>query len=286
MTSRKIFGHRDGFTPDSVMAIADLTTGNPIFTAGLLAFFVRKAKAPINLKLLGWLLTRRNRTWGISISGILFVLSLLKRGSDALSWKARNNGVVDKYDWVREVVLVTGASSGIGARVCQMLTERGIKVAGLDVQEPLYSLPENMRFYKCDITNQDQIAEVAARVRSELGEVTVLLNNAGIGKGAPILDMSPRDINAVININAISHFWTVKEFLPFMVKKNHGHVITVASMASYVSPPGITAYGMSKAAALAFHESLTMELKYHHNALAVRTSVIVSVDIPKDWVEG
>lgn len=86
--------------------------------------------------------------------------------------------------------------------------------------------------------------------------------------------MTEKDVNAVMQVNAICHYWTVQEFLPYMVEHDHGHVLTVASMASYVSPPGISAYGMSKAAALAFHESLTMELLHHHKTPRVRTSLI------------
>lgn len=294
MPARKIFGHRDGFTVDSVLALQDLTTQNPFFTAALLAFFIRRARAPLNSSIVGWLLNRRNRTWGISISGILFCLSVLKRASDYLSFKARNNGVDDKYDWTKEIVLVTGASSGIGGRVCQMLTDRGIKVVGLDVQQPLYPVPARMKFYICDISKREKVIEVADTIRSEVGAPTVLLNNAGIGESFPlstslrharlltispgragfIVDMKEKDIQAVMNINALCHYYTVQAFLPSMMQKGHGHVLTVASMASYVSPPGISAYGMSKAAALAFHETLTMELKLVHKTPKIRTSMI------------
>lgn len=179
---RKIIGHRDGFTADTVLAIQDLTTQNPIFTAGLLAYFIRKSNAPLNAGLVGWLFNRRNRTWGISISGVLFVLSLLKRVNSYLSRQARNNSVTDKYDWTKEIVVVTGASSGIGGRVCQMLCERGIKVVGVDVQQPLYTPPARMKFYTCDITSRSQVFDLAETIRSEVGRPTILLNNAGIGR--------------------------------------------------------------------------------------------------------
>lgn len=88
------------------------------------------------------------------------------------------------------------------------------------------------------------------------------------------MEMQEKDIHAVMNVNAISHFWTVQAFLPHMVEQNHGHILTVASMASYTGPPGISVYGMSKAAALSFHESLTMELLHFHKTPKVRTSMI------------
>lgn len=208
----------------------------------------------MNLHIVGWLLKQRNRTWSFTISGVLFGMAIYKRFSDNLSFRARNNGVEDKYDWTREVVLVTGASSGIGARVVQMLTARGMKVAGLDVQEPSYEVPARMRFYKCDITVREQLAEVGQKIRSEVGQITVLLNNAGIARApTPIMNCSEEDTNAIVQINALSHFKSVQEFLPNMLEHDHGHVITITSMASYVSPPGLASYGMPKAAALAFH---------------------------------
>lgn len=277
MGRRVIFGHRDGFTLDSVLAIQDLTTLNPVFNALLFAFFLKRAKAPLNLRLVGWLLRgggRKNRTWGTTLSGLFLVISLLKKWSDAKSRKARNNGTEDVYDWTKEVVVVTGASSGIGARVSQMLGERGIKVVGIDVQRPLYPIPPRMTFYSCDITSRDKVKEVGDQIRGEVGTPTILLNNAGIGRGGTILSVSEKDVRAVMDVNAISHFWTVQEFLPAIIQRNHGHVITIASMASYVVPAGIAAYGMSKAAAMAFHETLTMELLYSYKARKVRTSMV------------
>ena len=88
------------------------------------------------------------------------------------------------------------------------------------------------------------------------------------------MNMTEKDINAILNINSISHYWTVQEFAGDMIKNNHGHILTTASMASYVAPPGLSAYAMSKAAALAFHECLTMELVHHHKTPKVRTTMI------------
>lgn len=272
---RQIFGHRDGFTIDSVMSIQDLTSHNPLFMAAVLAFFVKRAGASFRVSLLGWLLQKQNRTWGITLSGIFLIGAITRQLSDHFSFRARNNGVADKYDWTKEVVVVTGASSGIGARVSQMLTTRGIKVAGIDVQEPTYEVSPRMKFYTCDITDSDQLKDVGRAINKDLGEPTILLNNAGIGPGgAPIVEQDDKVIDRVMQINALSHFKTAREFVPAMLRKDHGHVITIASMASYVSPPGLAPYGMSKAAAMAFHETLTMELITYHKTPRIRTSLV------------
>lgn len=118
--------------------------------------------------------------------------------------------------------------------------------------------------------------EVGNQIRKEHGNPTILINNAGVGFRDPILDASEERIRLTMEVNTLSHYWTVKEFLPAMVQKNHGHVITVASLASFVGFGEIAPYASSKAAALAFHESLTQELRHWYKAEKVRTRSVVN----------
>lgn len=99
----------------------------------------------------------------------------------------------------------------------------------------------------------------------------MLVNNAGVGYDGTILEEPEAKIRTTFEVNTMSHFWMVKEFLPSMIKKNHGHVVTVASMASFVALGEMTDYACSKASAMAFNESLTQELRFWYNAPKVRT---------------
>jgi all-trans-retinol dehydrogenase (NAD+) len=81
-----------------------------------------------------------------------------------------------------------------------------------------------------------------------------LINNAGVGAPHTLLDTPNEWVTKIFQINIISHFWITKEFLPSMVKNNHGHIVGLASMASFVAPPAIIDYAATKAAVLAFHE--------------------------------
>lgn len=92
-----------------------------------------------------------------------------------------------------------------------------------------------MHFYKCDVTSPREIAAVARQIRAQVGEVTVLINNAGVARGKTILDSSEKDVRFTFDVNTLAHYWLVQEFLPYMIKKNHGMVVTVASTASWVS---------------------------------------------------
>lgn len=131
-----------------------------------------------------------------------------------------------------------------------------------------------MYYYKCDITTPSTIASVAAEIRKDVGEPTVLINNAGVARGKNILDATEKDVRFTFDVNTLAHYWMAKEFVPAMVKSNHGMIVTVASFAAYITVPNMTDYAASKAAALSFHEGLTAELKTRYNAPKVRTVVI------------
>jgi short-subunit dehydrogenase len=123
------------------------------------------------------------------------------------------------------------------------------------------------------VTSSESIRAAAIRIRAEHGEPTVLINNAGVGKNGPIIDKPEAQIRQTFDINTISHFLMVQEFLPDMIRNNHGHVVTIASMASFVGLGGSMDYCCSKASALAFYEGLSQELSLWYNAPKVRNSI-------------
>ena len=131
-----------------------------------------------------------------------------------------------------------------------------------------------MFYYKCDITSPSLIAATAAEIRRDVGEPTILINNAGVARGKNILDATEKDVRFTFDVNTLAHYWMAKEFVPSMVRYNHGMIVTVASYAAFVTVPNMTDYAASKAAAHSFHEGLTAELKTRYNAPKVRTVVI------------
>ncbi|KIW34899.1 uncharacterized protein PV07_01642 [Cladophialophora immunda] len=205
----------------------------------------------------------------------LLILGILRKANNFLSRLAINNWTrSDRWDGSKELVVVTGGASGIGEKVTAGLAARGVKVIILDVNAPKTPLPPNVAFFRVNITSSEAVREVADQIRETYGHPTVLVNNAGVGEGGPILNGSEASVRRTFDVNTICHFVLVKEFLPDMVRKNHGHVVTVASMASFVAAGAMVDYACSKASALAFHEGLGQELKYLYNAPKVRTSII------------
>ena len=131
-----------------------------------------------------------------------------------------------------------------------------------------------IRFYKCDITSPDNIHQAAEAIRSDLGHPSILINNAGIGNAWSILDISYERLQSMFNINLLSHWSTVQEFLPDMLAKKKGHVLGIGSLSAYVAIAGAVDYSCAKAGLQAFYEGLTAELKHRYKCPQIQTSCV------------
>ncbi|KAJ5113808.1 hypothetical protein N7456_002342 [Penicillium angulare] len=212
-----------------------------------------------------------------SVAPLAFLLglTLVRRLNNGLNnWALNNIGQDRQWDWRREIVLITGGSNGIGELVARKLAKKSVKVVVLDLRPPTTPFPANVSFYKADVTSTEALHQVAGAIRQEVGNPTVLVNNAGVASMRPILEEKEESVRRTFDVNCVALFILAKEFLPSMIKENHGHVLTMASMASFVTLASNVDYGCSKAAALTFHEGLTQELKHRYNAKYVRTSVV------------
>lgn len=207
----------------------------------------------------------------------LTTISLLTRLRAYLDHRVLNNNQKDPYNWNKEVVILTGGSSGIGRQIAQLLGQKEIKVAILDITAPdtaASPLPNSVRFYQCDITKPEAIADTATTIRTTLGRPSILINNAGICTAKTILSTTPAQTSQMFAVNTFSHYHLAQEFLPDMISNNHGMVVTIASQAGYTVTPNMVDYSASKAAAIAFHEGLAAELVTRYAAPRVRTVLV------------
>lgn len=179
-----------------------------------------------------------------------------------------------KWNWSREVAVVTGGCSGIGELVVARLISKGIRVAVLDIQQLPLSLQGckpprsyshlfailiklaavNVKFFACDITDPNAVYSTAEQVKDSMGAPTILINNAGILDTHTILTTSDEYLRKIFDVNVLSNWYTTKAFLPDMLRHNKGHIVTVASTASFVSVGGLADYCATKAAILSYHE--------------------------------
>ncbi|KAE9987056.1 hypothetical protein EG328_003838 [Venturia inaequalis] len=167
-------------------------------------------------------------------------------------------------------------AGGIGVLVVEGLAKKGVKVAVLDLvdlPERVAALP-NVKFCKCDITSKDDVERAASEIRTSFGSPSILCNNAGIAHAHTILEAAPEYLTKLFNVNVISQFYTIQAFLPGMIKANKGHVISTASVASFITCCGLVDYAASKAAVMALNEGLQQELKHRYNAPEIKTSIV------------
>ena len=114
--------------------------------------------------------------------------------------------------------------------------------------------------------------------------MSILVNNAGIVSGKSILENSDFMIKKTLEVNTISHLYTIREFLPDMLRSNNGHVVTISSLAGTVGLPGLADYSASKFGAFAIDECLRLELKKKNSN--VKTTCICPYYINTGMFEG
>jgi all-trans-retinol dehydrogenase (NAD+) len=165
--------------------------------------------------------------------------------------------------------LITGAASGIGRQLAAELGRAGASLVLWDIdaraldeaQAELRGAGHDVRSYVCDLARREDIESVAGRTLADCGPVDILVNNAGIVSGKSLLEISPAEIERTFQVNTLALFWTTKAFLPGMLERDRGHIVTVASAAGLAGTSKLTDYCSSKFAAVGFDESLRVELK-------------------------
>ncbi|ESP00211.1 hypothetical protein LOTGIDRAFT_200993 [Lottia gigantea] len=167
-----------------------------------------------------------------------------------------------------EIVLITGAGHGIGREFALEFSRLGARVVLWDINkdnndsvaDEIRALGREAHAYTCDVTNFDDVHRVGQQVREDVGEVGILVNNAGILYGGALLDMKPKHIQRTFEVNTLAQFWTVKEFLPYMMERNKGHIVNVASMSAKSGTAYLVDYSSSKYAVYGYTESLKEEI--------------------------
>jgi all-trans-retinol dehydrogenase (NAD+) len=99
------------------------------------------------------------------------------------------------------------------------------------------------------------------KIESDVGAVDMLINNAGIVSGKPFLELTEEQIRRTFAVNTLAHFWTLRAFLPGMVKRNKGVVVTISSAGGIVGTNGLADYSASKFAVYGMDESLRLDLR-------------------------
>jgi len=170
--------------------------------------------------------------------------------------------------WSGRRVLITGASSGIGAATAREFAAAGAVVALCARRRDLLdevlddcrrTVPE-CRAWTIDLTELDALEQFVHDVEAELGGIDVLINNAGGATGSDALSMRWSDVEYIADLNYLSPVRLTLAAVPAMLERRAGQVLTISSMAARTSTPGEAAYAAAKAAVSAFMEALAAEL--------------------------
>ncbi|XP_029678789.1 short-chain dehydrogenase/reductase family 16C member 6-like [Formica exsecta] len=169
-----------------------------------------------------------------------------------------------------EIVLITGAGHGIGKELAIGYASLGATVVCWDINEETNKRTMNeikmmgkinIYAYQCNVADRKEVFKVAEKVRKEIGEVTILVNNAGIVFVKRLLNQTADEITRVIDVNLISHYWTLQAFLPSMIEKNRGHVVAISSLVAYQGATHGTVYCPTKSAVKVLMEAVSDELR-------------------------
>lgn len=180
----------------------------------------------------------------------------------------RTNHAINKFEG--KIVLVTGASSGIGRQVSLDFSGHGaqsiILVARsrskLEDLEKTISRKFNIKtiIYPCDVSKKSEVEQMGREILDKCGHVDILVNNAGFGLYGKVQNQSIEQIESVTFTNYLGVVYCTKVFLDSMIARKSGHIVNLASVAASFGVAGLSAYCASKYAVLGFSESLSQEL--------------------------
>lgn len=196
-----------------------------------------------------------------------------------------------------EIVLITGAGSGVGQALAVEFAKLGAVTVLLDINEE--RLQETAKLirdvgglsqtYICDVSDRRQVRQTGEMVKSEVGDVTILVNNAGVVFGKKLLELKDEQIERTFGVNLLAHVWTTKQFMPSMLENNHGHIVSIGSSCGLVGVSHLVDYSASKFGVTGFTQTLNYEVHFsgHDNVFTtlvspshIRTNMFSGCEMP------
>ncbi|NXV40527.1 RDHE2 dehydrogenase, partial [Uria aalge] len=199
-----------------------------------------------------------------------------------------------KKNFAGEIVLITGSANGTGRQIALNFAPLGATLVLWDIDDE--GNKETSRLakkngdkrvfaYRCDCSNREEVYEQADKVRNEVGDVTILINNAGTLLGKKFCDIPDADFEKTLKVNFLSQVWTCKAFLPAMLTCNRGHLASTASATGLLGVYRMSGYARSKYAAMGMMEALHSAL-FHAGKHGIKTTIICPYFINTDLAKG
>ena len=192
---------------------------------------------------------------------------------------------------MKRVALVTGASRGIGLATATRLAKEGYAVAvcyhtseerALELVEDLRAKGCTVAAFLCDVADSASVMALAHAVKEQLGEVTVLVNNAGIAQQKLFTDLTPDEWERMISVHLTGTFNTCHAFLPSMIRRHEGVIINVSSMWGQVGGSCEVHYSAAKAGVIGLTKALAKEV----GPSGIRVNCVAPGVIHTDMMQG
>ena len=153
-----------------------------------------------------------------------------------------------------KVAWITGASYGIGFAIAEAYAAAGAKIVFNDINQELvdkglkaYAEKDiDATGYVCDVTNEEAVQELVKKIEAEVGTIDILVNNTGIIRRIPMIEMSAAEFRKVIDVDLNAPFICAKAVIPSMIEKGHGKIINICSMMSELGRETVSAYAAAK----------------------------------------
>ena len=178
-------------------------------------------------------------------------------------------------------ILITGGASGIGKIMGRMALEKGAKcfiiwdinISGIEATKKELSRYGRVKGYVVDVSNNDIVRQAYRKTVEECGDIDILINCAGIITSNKTFDQQTEsEIIRTLSINTIAPMFVTRAILPDMLRRNHGHICTIASAGGMLSNPKMSVYAASKWGAIGWSDSVRIELQEMKSNVHVTTA--------------
>lgn len=177
---------------------------------------------------------------------------------------------VEKKSLNGHLALVTGTGHGIGKELAVQLAKHGVRVVCCDINEEsnkktvegITALGGKAWAYTLDVADQVKVTTVMQKIQTEVGDVDLLINNAGIMICKPIMKHSPDEIKKTFDVNVLAQFWVIRAWLRTFMSRGTGHIVSVSSIVSFMGTPNLVPYTSSKYAVRGLMDGLKEELRH------------------------
>jgi 3-oxoacyl-[acyl-carrier protein] reductase len=186
-----------------------------------------------------------------------------------------------------KTAFVTGAGRGIGKAVAVALANEGVNIGLLarteadleEVEREVKSLGVKAAYAAVDISSQEEVDQAIKKLTDTLGTADILINNAGIGRFATLLEMDPQEWKRIIDVNLMGPYYVTHAVLPQLIEKNGGDIINISSTNGLSGAATSSAYSASKFGLIGLTESLAQEVRRNNIRVTALTPSTVATEL-------